>query len=107
MLKYKGYTGRVEFDNEAKLFQGEIIDTRDVITFQSTSVDEIEQAFRESINDYWEFCQVRGEKTDKPFSGKFVLRVPADLHHKLYVQARKSGKNINTWLVDVIKDAVE
>ncbi len=107
MLKYKGYTGRVEFDGEAKLFHGEVIDTRDVITFQGTSVDEIEQAFRESIDNYLEFCRTRGEKPDKPFSGKFALRVPADLHHKLYVQASKSGKSINNWLVDVIKDAVE
>ena len=107
MLNYKGYTGRVEYDDEAKIFHGEIIDTKDVITFQGTSVDEIEKAFRESIDDYLAFCQERGEKPDKPFSGKFVLRVPTDLHHKLFIQASRSGKSINNWLVDVIKEAVE
>jgi predicted HicB family RNase H-like nuclease len=107
MLKYKGYSGRVEFDEQARIFHGEIIDTKDVITFQGISVDEIEKSFRESIEDYLEFCRVRGEKPDRPFSGKFVLRVPTELHHKLYVQAAKSGKSINNWLVDIIKDAVE
>jgi predicted HicB family RNase H-like nuclease len=107
MLKYKGYTGRVEYDDKAKIFHGEIIDTKDVITFQGTSVDEIEKAFRESIDDYLAFCQERSEKPDKPFSGKFVLRVPTELHHKLFIQASRSGKSINNWLVDVIKEAVQ
>jgi predicted HicB family RNase H-like nuclease len=57
MLKYKGYTGRVEYDDEAKIFHGEILDTKDVITFQGTSVDEIEKAFRGSVDDYLAFCQ--------------------------------------------------
>jgi predicted HicB family RNase H-like nuclease len=106
MLKYKGYSGRVEYDDEAKIFHGEVIDTKDVITFQGTSVNEIEKAFRESIDDYLDFCRERGEKPDKPFSGKFVLRVPSDLHHKLYIHASRSGKSLNNWLVDVIKEAV-
>ena len=33
MIEYKGYIGRVEFDDEAGIFHGEVINTRDVITF--------------------------------------------------------------------------
>ena len=61
MLEYKGYTGHVEFDDEAGLFHGEVLDTRDVITFQGISVEQLEQAFRESIDDYLEFCAERNE----------------------------------------------
>ena len=106
MLKYKGYTGRVEYDDEAKIFHGEVIDTKDVVTFQGTTVTEIENAFRGSIDDYIIFCQTRGEKPEKPFSGKFVLRIPSELHHSLFIQASKSGKSLNNWLIDVIKAAV-
>ena len=65
MLKYKGYTGHVEFDDESGIFHGEVLDLRDVITFQGRSVEEIEQAFRDSIDDYLDFCQARGEEPDK------------------------------------------
>jgi predicted HicB family RNase H-like nuclease len=82
MLNYKGYTGRVEYDVEAKLFHGEVLNIKDVITFQGKSVDEIERAFRESIDDYLDFCKSRGEAPEKPFSGKFVLRLPPDLHQR-------------------------
>ena len=60
MLEYKGYKGRVEFDPEAKVFHGEVVETRDVITFQGTSVEELELAFRESVDDYLDFCATRG-----------------------------------------------
>jgi predicted HicB family RNase H-like nuclease len=48
MLQYKGYAGHVEFDDETGIFHGEVLDLRDVITFQGKSVQEIERAFRES-----------------------------------------------------------
>ena len=60
MLEYKGYRGHVELDADAELFHGEVLDTRDVITFQGTSVEELELAFRESIDDYLEFCAEKG-----------------------------------------------
>jgi len=65
MLTYKGYSGHVEFDDEARIFHGEVLDTRDVITFQGQSVDELEQAFRDSVDDYLEFCAERSEKLTK------------------------------------------
>ncbi len=45
MLNYKGYTGHVEFDDGAGIFHGEVLDLRDVVTFQGKSVDELYQAF--------------------------------------------------------------
>ena len=100
MLEYKGYTGQVEFDGEAGLFHGEVLDTRDVITFQGTTVEEIEQAFRDSVDDYIEFCSERGEEADKPFSGRLMVRLSSDLHRKLYVEARRDGKSLNQLISD-------
>ena len=71
-LKYKGYVGKVEFDDEAGIFHGEVLDTRDVITFQGQSVDELKTAFQELIDDYLAFCKQRGEEPNKPFSGQFI-----------------------------------
>ena len=106
MLKYKGYTGHVEYDDEAQLFHGEILDTRDVITFQGRSVEEIEQSFRDSIDDYLDFCSVRNENPDKPYSGKLMLRMSPELHHRIDVKAAKSGKSLNKWIIDVLNTSV-
>ncbi len=100
MLNYKGYRGRVAFDDEAGLFHGEVLDLKDVITFQGKSVEELEHAFRDSIDDYLAFCQERGEEPDKPFSGRLMLRLPPALHREVYVQARREGKSLNQWIAD-------
>jgi predicted HicB family RNase H-like nuclease len=52
-LQHRGYTGQVEFDDEARLFHGEVIDLRAVVTFQGTSIEEIEEAFRYSVATTW------------------------------------------------------
>ena len=103
MLKYKGYRGGVEFDDEAGLFHGEVLDLKDVITFQGKSVDELEQAFRDSIDDYLAFCEELGEEPDKSFSGRLMLRLPPALHREVYVQARRTGKSLNQWITEKLE----
>ena len=100
MLKYKGYTGHVEFDDESGIFHGEVLDLRDVITFRGKSVEEIEQAFRDSIDDYLEFCKERDEEADKPFSGRLMVRLPPPLHRKAFITARREGKSLNQWIAE-------
>jgi len=67
-MTYKGYQARVELDEEAGVFHGEVINTRDVITFQGSSVEKLKQAFEDSVDDYVEFCASRGEDPEKPVS---------------------------------------
>jgi predicted HicB family RNase H-like nuclease len=98
MMNYKGYAAKVEFDDEAMIFHGEVIGIRDVVTFQGKSIKEIERAFHDSVDDYLDLCKERGEAPDKPFSGRFVVRVSPEIHRKVYVSAKKSGQSINAWL---------
>lgn len=69
MLNFKGYIGHVEFDNEANIFHGEVINLRDVITFQGKTPEEIKRAFKDSVEDYLEFCKQRYQEPERPFSG--------------------------------------
>jgi predicted HicB family RNase H-like nuclease len=103
MMEYKGYLGKVEIDEDAGLFHGEVINVRDVITFEGKTVKELRQAFRDSVDDYLAFCAKRGEDPEKPFSGKFVVRIPPELHRKIYAQARLAEKSLNRWVSDVLE----
>lgn len=106
-MEYKGYVGKVEFDDEADVFHGEVINLRDVITFQGKTVEELRQAFRDSVDDYLEFCATRGEDPEKPYSGKFVIRVNPELHKSIVVESRKRGKSLNSWVADALSKALE
>ena len=106
MMEYKGYIGKVEIDEEMSILYGEVINVRDVITFEGTTVDEVQRAFRESVDDYLEFCAQRGESPEKPFSGKFVVRLPAELHRKAYIQAKLKDKSLNSWITEVLQSVL-
>jgi predicted HicB family RNase H-like nuclease len=102
-MNYKGYQSKVELDEEAGVFHGEVINTRDVITFQGTSVEELKQAFEDSVDDYLEFCASRGEDPEKPFSGKFLIRVPPEMHRQIMTEARRQGKSLNTYVLEKLQ----
>lgn len=57
MLKYKGYAGVVQFDDEAMIFHGEVVGLRDVITFRGTTPKVIKKEFEKSIDGYLEWCK--------------------------------------------------
>ncbi|MGE5373904.1 MAG: type II toxin-antitoxin system HicB family antitoxin [Bacteroidota bacterium] len=106
MMEYKGYIGKVEIDEEVGILYGEVINVRDVITFEGTTVDEVQRAFRESVDDYLDFCAQRNESPEKPFSGKFVVRLPAELHRKAYIQAKLKDQSLNRWITEVVQKAL-
>ncbi len=103
MFTYKGYIGKVDYDDEAGIFHGEVVNTRDVITFQGKSVKELKQSLKESVEDYLQFCRERGEEPDRPFSGKFVVRVSPGVHREAFLKAKNAGKSLNAWVTEAIK----
>ena len=102
-MTYKGYQARVDLDEEAGVFHGEVINTRDVITFQGSSVKELKQAFEHSIDDYLDFCASRGEDPDKPFSGRILVRVPPEVHREIMMEARREGKSLNAYVLEKLQ----
>lgn len=98
MMTYKGFSGCVKFDAEAEIFHGEMVGLRDAGTFQGATVKELKEAFLESADDYPEFCQQRGEPPDKPFSGRFLLRVDPVLRRRLAELSAQEGESLNNWI---------
>jgi hypothetical protein len=46
MMTYKGYEAAVEYDDDSEIFHGEVINLRDVITFQGKVGIGVEEGFR-------------------------------------------------------------
>jgi predicted HicB family RNase H-like nuclease len=105
-MKYKGYTGIAEFDEDSGVIFGHVIGLRDVITFQGESVTEVTQAFRESVDDYLEFCESRGESPEKPFSGQFVVRIDPATHRALSHAAELEGASLNSLVETILRKSI-
>ena len=104
MMTYKGFIGVVEYDDEARIFSGEVINTRTVITFQGTSVDEVENEFHASVDDYLEWCKEDGVEPEKPYSGKFNVRISPLFHSKIVIAAKKLNMSLNSFVEKSLND---
>ena len=107
MMEYRGYVAKVEFDEDGDLFHGEVINLRDVITFEGKSVSELRKAMRESVEDYLAFCEERKEAPEKPFSGRLLVRIDPALHREIYIRSREADKSLNSWISEKLGEAVE
>jgi predicted HicB family RNase H-like nuclease len=106
-MKYKGYTAQIEVDETSRILFGKVLDIKDVITFKGNTVNELEQEFHNSVDDYLEWCTELGEEPDKHFSGKLPFRTTTERHRQIYLAAKKANKSINSWMDDVLAEAVD
>ncbi|MEN9567912.1 MAG: hypothetical protein RLZZ69_3108 [Cyanobacteriota bacterium] len=105
-MKYKGYEAVIEYDEVDQLFFGRVINTRDVISFDGKTVDELKESFEAVIEEYLEDCKKEGKEPDKAFSGQFNLRIAPELHRKISLKAKKQNVSLNTFVEQILKQSV-
>ncbi len=105
IMKYKGYVARIEYDSEDRIFVGHLAGIKDIVGFHGATVDELEKAFHESVNNYIAISKETGRLAQKSYSGKLMLRVPAEVHAAVAAVAQAKGKSINQWATDTLKKA--
>jgi len=108
MLKYKNYIGgELEFDSEGKIFCGVVLGVRATLLFEGRTTEEIESSFKETIDSYLEMCKKDGTPPDRPYSGKFNVRIPPELHREIAIQATAKKRSLNEWVVETFHKAVQ
>jgi predicted HicB family RNase H-like nuclease len=107
ILTYKGYQGRFEYDPAADIFHGDVLHITDVVTFQGRSIDELKTALTDSVEDYFALCKEVGKQPQKPFSGRFNVRLTPELHQKAAQTAALEGISLNTWISGALERAIK
>lgn len=101
-MTYKGYAGTVEYSEDDGVLFGQIVGIDDMFSYEGESVAELRHAFQDAVDDYLEHCRSTGKGPDRPYSGKFVLRLSPALHARLAAQAQAAGKSLDQYAVDVL-----
>ena len=107
MLSYRNYSGIVEYDPFGRIFTGEVLGLRDIITFQGRTPEELERSFRESIDFYLDMYARDGVQPDRPFSGRFNVRLNPEVHRQVAENAARERKSLNQWVVEAIEKALD
>jgi predicted HicB family RNase H-like nuclease len=105
VMSYKGYKARVEYDAEDELLTGRLAGINDVVGFHADTVDGLKTAFHEAVEDYLAACAKAGKSPEKPFSGRVMFRVDPEVHAQAALAAQLSGKSLNQWAEEALKEA--
>jgi predicted HicB family RNase H-like nuclease len=106
MKPYKGYLAGLYVDEEEAIIRGKVLNTRDTITFYGKTVAGALQAFRDSVDDYLDFCKEAGVEPDKPFNGKLLIRIKPEYHRDLSLIAKEEGRSINSLVAHLVTKAI-
>lgn len=107
VMTYKGYSARIEYDDEDGILFGQIAGIRDGVGFHADTVEGLRAAFHEAVDDYLETCAKVGKEPQKPYSGKVMFRVSPELHRKAALAAELAGKSLNQWAEEALARAVK
>lgn len=105
-LEHKGYFGTVEYSSEDRLFFGKVQFVDSLLAYDGVNVDEIETAFKETVDSYLTFCKATGRTPEKAFNGSFNVRVGCELHRKIAKTAFAQNMNLNEFIVKTLEPAV-
>lgn len=65
MLEHKGFQGTVDISLEDNCLHGKILHINDTVIYESSSQEELEEAFIEAVEDYIELKKTLLKKTSK------------------------------------------
>lgn len=95
ILEYKGYHTKVEVDLEDKILYGKIEGIRDLVNFESETLENFEKEFHFAVDDYLEFCKEVGKVPEKEYKGSFNVRISPELHRKIALLAFENNESLN------------
>ena len=107
ILKYKGFVGSVNFSAEDRAFYGKIEGVNDLVTFEGTTVDELEEAFKYMVEEHIQDCEQEGKPAEKSYKGSFNVRISPDLHRQAAQIASIQGITLNQLIQRAIQHELE
>jgi len=106
-MNYKGYSARVEFDDEDGIFFGKISGIKDGVHFHGDTVEELRKSFRESVDGYLDVCARIGKAPQKPYSGQIMVRVDPQVHARSALAAELAGMSLAKWAEEKLRAAAD
>ena len=107
ILIYKGFIGSVHFSTNDRVFFGKIEGINDLVTFEGTTVDELENAFHYMVDEHIKDCRKDGKPAEKSYKGSFNVRISPDLHRQATQIASVEGITLNQLVQRAIQREIE
>ena len=106
LMTLDAYQAKIEYDADLDMFRGEILSLNGGADFYGKNTKELRAEFKKSLQVFLDVCREKGIEPRRNYSGKFNLRIPAELHERLAIVAQAEGKSINTLAQEALQQRV-
>ena len=104
VMKYKDFIGSVHYASEDRVFYGKVQGINDLITFEGSTVDELEEGFKYMVDEHIMDCTKKNIPIEKSYKGNLNIRLSPDLHKMAAYNAALRGVSLNKYINDAIKE---
>ena len=105
VLVINGVKAVIAYDPDINMFRGEFVGLNGGADFYATDIEGLRREGEISLRVFLDMCAEDGVSPYKRASGRFNLRLPQEIHEKAITLAKASGKSVNAWIADVIRQA--
>ena len=103
VMEYKGYYSSPRYSSDDNVFWGKLEGISDSISFEGTTVDELQAAFVEAVEDYLDTCK-RNDLTPKtPFHGRFEISIEPEMHKRIVIFAADRDVSLSQAIETALK----
>jgi predicted HicB family RNase H-like nuclease len=106
VMNIQGQKAVISFDPDLNRFRGEFTGLNGGADFYASSVEALRKEGVRSLKTFLAVCEERGIEPYKNFSGKFVVRVPPNLHARVTEAASAAGVSLNQWVQQTLEREV-
>ena len=104
IMEIDGHKAVIAFDPDLGMFRGEFLGLSGGADFYAADVEGLLREGRMSLRVYLQACEERGITPYKRFSGRFNVRISADLHADIVSAAEASGMSLNQWVEKTLSE---
>lgn len=105
ILTIDGHKAVINFDPDIGMFRGEFTGLTGGADFYADDVTGLKREGAISLRVYLDACEEKGIEPLAKASGALNLRVPPELHRAATAAAKASGKSLNKWATEVLRQA--
>jgi predicted HicB family RNase H-like nuclease len=98
IMEIEGVKAVITYDPEISMFRGEFVGLNGSADFYATDVEGLKREGHASLKVFLDMCREDGVEPYKHFSGKFLVRIPPELHAEIAAAAEASGMSLNQWV---------
>ncbi len=107
IMEINGYRAIIQYDPDIEMFRGEFLGLNGGADFYAQDIERLRIEGELSLKVFLDMCEEDGVEPRKEYSGRFNLRVPADLHEELAVRAASTGKSLNQLISEMLTQSIQ